>query len=213
MLPVPVEAPPFQTAAAALRGNSGKLFQQSLPAASAAVFRPDVQVFQINARPSEKRGKIMEEQGEADFPAVCKSKEDFRLLPVKNPLFQRPFIRNDFVQQLLILRKFPDELQNQGRILSFRKSETDVHDALPPCPYGALFRRNFTSGKTACPPEAPAPHAPSSRMSGRGPFVPLLNAQALILVPRLFLFFSPRPVFALHSEHFRSRPAAFLFRS
>jgi len=52
---VPVQAPPFQSSAAACNGDFGKLREQTFSVAFAAVVGKDEEVFEVDARAAEKR--------------------------------------------------------------------------------------------------------------------------------------------------------------
>ena len=52
---IPIKTRPFQTAAAAVNGDTGQLLEEGLAIPMAAIFRQDKQILQIDAGASKKR--------------------------------------------------------------------------------------------------------------------------------------------------------------
>ena len=87
--------------------------RRALPIALAAVLRHDEQVFQIDPRPAQKGGEVVEKQGVAHRFSLHLGKDDLRRLFLKNPLPQNFRGGYHLVGHVLVIRQGADKAQNQ----------------------------------------------------------------------------------------------------
>ena len=123
---VPVQAPPFQPAAAPFHGNRCQLFKNRFSVPLSAALGFDIQVLQIDSGSTKESRKVVKEERKANFFVTFHRKNDLCLLLIKNPCFQGRFVCHNFVQHLFVVRKFLDKLKNQRNIFSFSASECQV---------------------------------------------------------------------------------------
>lgn len=120
---VPVQAPPFQPAAFALRSNFGQLFQDGFSVPRAPGTGAKRTNLPGRARLCSGRWKNCGRRGQSQSPFPPGGEDHLRLFFIKNPLFQGCLVGYHLVQHFFVIRQFPDEPQDQGGIFSLCVSE------------------------------------------------------------------------------------------
>ena len=129
------------------------------------MLRPDIQVLQIQARPTQEGGEVLKKQGEAHLCPVLQGKEDLGSALFKQLVPEGGLIGHHLVQQVLVVGQLPDELQDQERVGLLCKSKGQCHvnpliSVLPgsPPPWGAPHRNPaFNWGGQAEPSHSKVP--------------------------------------------------------
>src|SRR4029079_14167984 len=103
---VPVEHGPLHATPAAIDRQPREVLEQLAAHAAPALVLVDVQIFQVESRPSEERREIREEQGEPYCRSIALRERDFRHRPRAEQMRpQQIFCRDDLVLELLVLRE------------------------------------------------------------------------------------------------------------
>src|SRR5438552_8087921 len=124
---IPIEHRPFESPAVGLARDPRQLDEHGAPKSSAAHFRDDEQVFEIQTRFAEECGEIVEEDSERGRLVLGIAKQDFCSRPRAEETLPHALFRHDsLVRQTLVLGQLPDEPDNDVCVGFFCFSDLEL---------------------------------------------------------------------------------------